>query len=250
MSDISVNDVTASGAPFRIGVALSKTFSILGSRLGSFLLLAFVPLIPLLVITLVLLSGSQRGSLGPGASALGGLSGLLTFILGIVAQATTLYGAFQQMGGKPFSIGDSLSVGLRRSLPVIGVALLSGLGTGLAAVLFIIPGIIVACMLYVAVPVCVIEKAGVFESLNRSGVLTRGYRWQIFGLLALVTIAAFIGGVVVGWLGGVVLWAKLLSFGWQVVTTAFGAVLAAVVYHDLRVAKEGIDIGNLADVFD
>jgi len=250
MSDISINEVTASGAPFRIGVALSKTFSILSSRLGSFLLLAFVPLIPVLAVTLVVVSGSQRGPLGPSAGALGGLSGILTFVLGIVAQATTLYAAFQQMGDKPFSIGESLSVGLGRSLPVVGVALLSALGIVLAALLFLVPGIIVACMLYVAVPVCVIEKAGVFESLNRSGVLTRGYRWQIFGLLALVTIAAFIGGVVVALLGGVALWAKLLSFGWQVVTTAFGAVLAAVVYHDLRVAKEGIDIDDLANVFD
>jgi hypothetical protein len=248
MSDISVNELAASGAPFRVGVALSKTFSIFSSRLGSFLLLAFVPLIPVLAVILMVLVEPQR--VGPGTGALGGLSALLTFVLGIVAQATALYGAFQQMGGKPFSIGDSLSVGFRRALPVIGVALLSGLGISLAAILFVIPGIIVACMLYVAVPVCVIEKAGVFESLNRSGVLTRGYRWQIFGLLALVTIAAFIGGIVVGWLGGVVLWARLLSFGWQIVTTAFGAVLVAVVYHDLRVAKEGIDIDSLANVFD
>ena len=45
--------------------------------------------------------------------------------MGIVAQATTLYGAFQQMGGRPFSIGQSLGVGFRRALPVFGVALLA-----------------------------------------------------------------------------------------------------------------------------
>jgi hypothetical protein len=43
---------------------------------------------------------------------------------------------------------------------------------------------------------------------------------------------------------------QVLNFGRQVVTTAFGAVLVAVVYHDLRAAKEGIDIDNLANVFD
>jgi hypothetical protein len=46
------------------------------------------------------------------------------------------------------------------------------------------------------------------------------------------------------------LFGKLLEFCWQVVATSFGAVLAAVVYHDLRVAKEGIAIDNLANVFD
>ena len=115
---------------------------------------------------------------------------------------------------------------------------------------FVVPGIIVACMLYVAVPVCVIEKAGVFESLNRSGELTRGYRWQIFALWALVTVIAGIAQIVLSWFVGVTLWGKLLTFGWQVFAAAFGAVLVAVIYHDLRVTKEGIDIDSLANVFD
>jgi hypothetical protein len=45
-------------------------------------------------------------------------------------------------------------------------------------------------------------------------------------------------------------WGMLLNFGWQLVATSFGAVLAAVVYHDLRLSKEGMDIDNLANVFD
>jgi hypothetical protein len=250
MSDISIDGLPASGAPFRVGVVLSKTFSVFGSKLGSFLLLAFIPLIPVLGVTLIGLAGPQSGPPASSFAASGGLSGLLTFVLGIVAQATTLYGAFQQMGDKPFSIAQSLSVGLRRTLPVFGVALLAGLGTVLAAMLFVVPGIIVACMLYVSVPACVIEKMGVTASLNRSALLTRGYRWQIFGLLALVTIAGLIVKLVLMWFGGVMLWGKLLTFCWLVIATAFGAVLAAVVYHDLRVAKEGIDIDNLANVFD
>ena len=133
---------------------------------------------------------------------------------------------------------------------MLGVALLTALGTVLAALLFVVPGIIVACMLYVAVPVCVIEKAGVFESLNRSGELTRGYRWQIFALWALVTVIAGIAQIVLSWFVGVTLWGKLLTFGWQVFAAAFGAVLVAVIYHDLRVTKEGIDIDSLANVFD
>jgi hypothetical protein len=44
--------------------------------------------------------------------------------------------------------------------------------------------------------------------------------------------------------------AKLLNFAWLVVDTSFVAVLHAVSYHDLRVAKEGIAIDNLANIFD
>jgi hypothetical protein len=250
MSDVYTNNLAASSAPFRVGVVLSKTFSVFGSRLGGFLLLAFVPLIPLLLITLMALASPQKGVPNSGAAAMGGLSAFLTFVLGIVAQATTLYGAFQQMGGRPFSISESLGVGLGRALPVFGVALLNGLLTGLAAILLLIPGIMVFCMLYVSVPVCVIEKLGVFDSLSRSAVLTKGYRWQIFGLLALVSIISFIVQIVLELLGSVIIWGALLTFGWLVIATSFMAVLVAVVYHDLRVAKEGMDTGNLANVFD
>lgn len=250
MSDISIDGLAASGAPFRIGVVLSKTFSVFSGRFGSFLLLALVPMIPVLAFTLMMLAGPQRGPLASGAGATGGLSAILTFFLGIVAQATALYGAFQQMGGKPFSIGESLSAGLRRSVPVLGVALLSALATVLASLLFVVPGIIVACMLYVAVPACMIEKTGVIGSLDRSAVLTRGHRWQIFALWALVAVIGGIAVVVLKWFGGGMLWGALLTFGWQVVATAFGAVLVAVIYHDLRVAKEGIDVDSLTHVFD
>jgi hypothetical protein len=245
MSDISMNGLTASGAPFRIGVVLSKTFSVFLSSFGSFVLLAFIPMIPVLVITLIALSGPVTARGG----AMSGLSAILAFFLAIVAQATTLYGAFQQMGGNDFSIEESLSVGLRRSLPVLGVALLSALLTGAAALLLVVPGIIVACMFYVAVPACVIEKMGVTASLDRSTTLTRGYRWQIFALWALVMVVGGIAEIVLSWFGGA-FWGGLLNFGWQVVATAFGAVLAAVIYHDLRVAKEGIDTNSLANVFD
>jgi uncharacterized membrane protein len=185
------------------------------------------------------------------AATFGGLSAILTFVLGIVAQAMTLYAAFQQMAGRPFSIAQSLGVGFGRPVPVFCVALLSGLFGGLASLLLIVPGIIVFCMLYVAVPVCVIEKPGIFASLDRSAKLTKGCRWQIFGLLALLTIVSIIAQIVLKVLIGVLtIWGQLLNFGWLVIATSFGAVLVAVVYHDLRMSKEGMDADHLANVFD
>jgi hypothetical protein len=246
MSDISVGGLSVSGTPFRIGDALSKTFSVFGSKLSSFLVLALVPLIPVLILKLLALSGPP----GANAGVFGGFVAILMVVLGSVAQAMTLYGAFQEMGGKPFSIGESLGVGLAQAVPVLGVALLGGLLTGLASILLIVPGLIVLCMLYVSIPVCVIEKPGVVASLSRSALLTKGYRWQIFGLLALVGIVNIIVQIVLALLGRLTLIGTLLEFVWLVIATSFGAVMAAVVYHDLRVAKEGLDIDNLANVFD
>jgi hypothetical protein len=250
MSDVSIDGLTTTGSPFRLGVVLSKTFAVFGRQFGKFLLLALIPMIPLLLLTLFL---TQPGLVGrPGSIAMSSaFTGILTFVLQIVAQATTLYGAFQEMRGEPFTIGQSLKVALRRALPLIGVAICASLAIGLASLLLLVPGLIVACMLYVAVPACVIEKLGVTASLNRSAVLTRGYRWPIFGLFLLVAVIGFIAGILLlRFRVGDVIWGKLLYFLWQVISTSFSAVLASVVYHDLRVAKEGIDIDHLANVFD
>jgi hypothetical protein len=223
---------------------------VFGRQLGNFLLLTFIPLIPVLAFTLMVQTGVQKGSPPSYVNWYGALSGVLTFVLQMVAQATTLYGAFQEMSGQSFTISQSLAVGLRRALPVFAVAVSAGLATGLATLLLIVPGLIVLCMLYVAIPTCVIEKLGVTGSLNRSAALTKGYRWQIFGQMMLVGVVAAVISFALTRLGGDGMLAKLLNFAWLVVDTSFVAVLHAVTYHDLRVAKEGIAIDNLASVFD
>lgn len=248
MSDVSAGSFRAAPAQFRVGTVMNKTFAILSHQFGKFMLLALLPMAPLLLLIFGLAGSTQAP--GAGFALAGALTGILTFVLQTVAQATSLYGAFQDMRRQPFTIGQSLQIGFSRAVPVIGVAILAGLATGLGVLLFVVPGVIIGCMLYVAIPACVIEKTGVSASLSRSVALTKGYRWQIFGLFLLVVVIALVGGLVLAKIGGEGLVGQILSFAWQVVSTAFSAVLAAVVYHDLRAAKEGIDLDTLANVFD
>jgi hypothetical protein len=248
MSDMSIGG-SPTTSPFRVGVVLSKTFAVFSRQLGNFLLLTFIPLIPVLAFAILRQPELQKGPPLASVTLSGALAGILTFVLQTVAQATTLYGAFQQMRGQSFTISQSLAVGLRRTLPVFAVALSGGLLTGLAAILLLVPGLILLCMFYVAVPACVIEKIGV-AALSRSGALTQGHRWQIFGQVMLVTVVAAIVQFALMRFGGDGILTKLLNFAWLVVNTSFVAVLHAVTYHDLRVAKEGIDIDNLVSVFD
>jgi len=42
----------------------------------------------------------------------------------------------------------------------------------------------------------------------------------------------------------------LLTAGWQAVVGTFGAILIGVLYFRLRTAKEGIDIDQIARVFE
>ncbi|TDR85285.1 hypothetical protein [Enterovirga rhinocerotis] len=247
MGDYSLGDGAAAPGQFQVGPVISKAFAVLGRRFGKFVLLSLLPMAPLLLLILGVVSGE---AFGRGLIVFSVLTMIATVVLQTAAQATTLYGAFQEMRGQPFTIGQSLRLGLARVAPVIGVGLLIGLAVGLGFLLFIVPGIIIGCMLYVAIPACVIEKKGVMASLRRSVALTKGHRWQIFGLFLLVVVITMAGGFVLQKAAGHGVFGQVLGFLWQVVSTAFGAVLSAVIYYDLRVAKEGIHLDTLANVFD
>jgi hypothetical protein len=51
-----------------------------------------------------------------------------------------------------------------------------------------IPGAVVMCVWFVAAPAAIAERLGLFAALARSTELTRGRRWNIFGLSFLIGI--------------------------------------------------------------
>ena len=159
---------------------------------------------------------------------------------------------FQDLRGKPASIGDCMSVGFGRMFPVLGVALLAGLAVLGGTLLLVVPGLIIACMLYVAVPVAVVEKPGVTASLSRSAALTKGARWSIF---AIVLVIGVLNNVISRILGGAIeatdaVAVILISVVIALVFNLWGSVAQAVAYYDLRKAKEGVDIEDLVKVFE
>jgi hypothetical protein len=267
MAADSVRTDTLAPAEFRVGRVFSRSFGILSRHFVKFFLLTAIATAPSLILLVVGLSSFKPA--GPTgvpnisgamiAAVFGG--GLLWVVLYLLSQAVVLYGAFQDMRGKPFSIGVSLKWGLARLLPIIGLSICMVVAIGIGSLLLVIPGFIVLSMLYVSLPVCVVEKLGAFESMGRSAALTKGYRWRIFGIyLVLTLIVGIIGGVVqvvagivvhlaaLGAIGAIV--AGVVNFAWNALAGAFQAVVAVVAYHDLRVMKEGVDVEQIAAVFD
>jgi uncharacterized membrane protein len=210
------------------------------------------PLIFLQAVSASSLIVSPGRSPGGSFAGLIGILAILTVALQMVAQSTIIYGAFQEMKGQEFSIGESLSIGFKRLFPVLGVGFMVALLAGLASILLLVPGLILLCMWYVVVPICVIEKPGVMASLSRSSDLTRGCRWQIFGLLLLVIVASFlitfILAFVAAMMGSAVI-VQIVNGLARVLTVTYGAILVAVVYRDLRMAKEGVDTSKIANIF-
>ena len=245
-------------AQFRVGSSIGKALGVFSKGWWKFFVLALIPLAPYYAYDLLsapaTLQDIARQQAAGGAYFWGlGLRMAVGTVLSALANATCLYGAYQLMRGRDFSIGDSLSNGLRRVASVAGTSVLTALAFIAGLALLLAPGFIVGAMFFVALPACVIEKLGPFASFGRSRALTKGSRWRLFGLilltyLGLAVLAGAFGGIG-AWVGGVVGY-KLGAMPATVLFTAFVSVLTTVVYHDLRVAKEGVDIETLAGVFD
>jgi len=248
--------------PFGIGAVLGQGFSTFFRNLPAFVLMSAIAYVPLLVYGLSWTpygaSSLEEAQLSVvkylGISALGGL-----LLQNLVVAAVT-FGVVEEMAGRHASIARCLGVGLRRMLPALLVTLLAGLCVVLGLIALIIPGLIVLCMLYVAVPASVIEQNGVGRALSRSAYLTKGNRWSILGLLILLGIlGAIVNNVIervmIHKVEGIVppdQW-KLyvgLQIGVQMVMGALGATMAAVAYVKLRNDKDGVGVGELARVFD
>ncbi len=133
----------------------------------------------------------------------------------------------------------------------MGIGLLVALASGLASIALLVPGIILWLGWSVAVPVLIQERLGVFGSMSRSRVLTKGSRWALFGLfLILIIIAMVIQSVmamVVVFVGGTV--AAVVAALVQTVVSMVVSVATAVSYVELRQVKEGTSVEELAEIF-
>ena len=239
---------------FRVGRVLNRTSSVLSRNfLIFFVVIAVAHLPALLFFKSTTMTANASGS--EIAVAFGMMIGglLLMIVLSTLSQAIVLYGAFQNMRGREVSLSESLQVGLRRFFPIIGLAFLVTLLGMLAAIALIFPAFIVFTMWFVATPVCVVEQLGPWASMRRSRELTKGHRWKIFGLFVLMIIISAVAGSTIQAaftaMGGTPL-ALVGDVLWNGVWGAFYAIAVVVTYHDLRAAKEGIDIDQIAAVFD
>jgi len=113
------------------------------------------------------------------------------------------------------------------------------------------------CTYFAAAPVCIAEQADIGVSLSRSRFLTRGHRWQIFRAFTLIFVCNLIVSLMarmiatrIGADAGLVgadTERLIASYLVQAVFLAFIAVVAAVLYRQLRVAKGGSDIASVFD---
>lgn len=238
---------------FRIGRVLGRTATIYSQHFLIFFVVALVASVPAVLLIQRNVDAMSAGAPSPDLFLMIGIGLVLAIVFGMISQAVMLHAAFQAMRLRPVSFGESLRVGLSRVIPVILLAFVMGFLMGLGFLLLIVPGLILLTMWFVATPACVVERTGPWTSLKRSAALTKGHRWRIFGLILLLFIINLIVSQileVVLFLSGSDILSTLGKLIWAALYGAYYAIAAVMAYHDLRVAKEGIDIEQIASVFD
>jgi hypothetical protein len=270
-------------ASFDIGKVLGNVYGIVQRNIVMLLLFGLAIFVAGFVLQMVLMialfagaDASARSAGGP-MYLLAPLFGLLFFLFEFVLlQVAVIHAASCEAQGRKAKFGETLSASLPHILPVAAVMVISGVSVFLGLMVFVVPGILIAIVWYVATAVQVVENTGVFASFSRSADLTRGCRWSIFAVnllvgiintvvfyVSILLIAMLLGGIglatgmagaganagatpgVMAILMAIVLGVAYMAF--IVIFVALNAALPSAVYIELRRIKEGG--ANIAAVF-
>jgi hypothetical protein len=219
--------------PFSVLAVLATAFRVTKANLVPFLILASVLEVPTLLVQL---------NVDGDAALLGILTQMITNSL---TSAVVTYGVIMELQGSRPSTRVCIVEGFAQIGRVLGVTLISGLVVGVATLMLVVPGVIVALMFYVIIPVTVVERLGIDAAMKRSRKLTNGRKGDLF-LIVLFAVA----------IGGVVEYVAQTEFGpytaivWRAIGSAlcsmYFSVCAAVVYVVLRQQRDGTMVPELA----
>jgi low temperature requirement protein LtrA len=238
------------GAEFRIGNLISRAFEVSAANFPFYFIITLISSLPSLLIG----AGPPVAEPADLWSRLPviALTVVLWIVLNTIGEAVILYGAFQRLSGRPLELAAALRRAVACFLPLLGLALLSGLAIAFGSVLLVVPGVILFVMWAVAVPACVVERLGPIESMSRSAALTKGHRWAIFAVMLLAGIVNAVVSVIVDSVlpASVPMLVAIADLVWSAVWAVYWNCMTVMIYHDLRVAKEGVGTQQIASVFD
>lgn len=224
---------------FRLGDVLRTTLGLYLRHLPLFYLIGLMGMLPIPIL------GEFVAAPGLGADMLD-LS--LVFLLGMWVQAMLAYGTVRILRGGVASTREMLRASVLAYPRALVVSTLAGAAIAVGLVLFIVPGLALATMFWIVIPVVVVE-GGLFAALRRCYELALGHMWPIFCLFAFYLLLGLALAEVVYPLFNSLAFGPYLTCLADAGVEGFYAVTIAVVYHDLRVLKEGPG-SSLARVFD
>jgi hypothetical protein len=161
---------------------------------------------------------------------------LLTLILSVAGLALLQGGLIEIVrslhvdGDDDPAVSELLRRASGKTLKLVRISILAGLGVGVGLVLFVVPGVVLFTRWAVAVPVGMLEEGSARDALRRSREIVRGNGWNVFKVLLgvsllqiVVTIPFTLAAAGAG------------PFGWWVAATLASALTTPYAAHALTV---------------
>ncbi len=154
--------------------------------------------------------------------------------------------------GETVGVVESYRWALRKSLPLIGTAAIIGFACIFGFFLFVVPAIIAFLVTFAAVPAVMLEDRGVLDGIRRSYELATGSIGRVAAVRLIVAmflgVCAAMGYEVAGTFTDSPGARLLLAQVPTLVAGPVDAVSMVLLYFDLRVRREGMDIERMAAV--
>lgn len=259
--------------PLSVGEIIDVALKLFGRNFGTLVKIVLFVVVPIELLDLVvrLLTVPSTASVIDGkilfpdtgsrdAYVIANLALLvLRAIIGLLATGAlfrALSEAYLGHGGVDWKA--SLRFGLSRIGPLLWLSILFAIGLVFAFIALVLPGIWLSVAWCVAVPALMVEDYRGSKALGRSFGLVQGNWWRTFGTLLLFVVVIFVVSFVLGLVLGLVFSSVSSVFGLvlgntlvnvitSLIVSPLQAAVLAVLYFDLRVRKEGLDLQLLTD---
>ncbi len=216
-----------------IGGVFSRTGDIYKQAFGTVWVVALILLVPMVILNAI-------------AADSGWFINLIATVYQIVASvwlAGTIVKIVEDVeadGVVDASVGELFGLVAPRLFALFLLSIVVGVLVAIGFVLFIIPGIILTLMWMVSTPAMMVEGKGVFDSMSRSSELTKGNRWRILGVGALIVVAYLVLAVIIGLLAAISPILGIIGgIALLVAVYPYLSIIVSVLYFNLVEVKGG-----------
>ena len=263
--------MTTSLRPMSLGELLDRSFFLYRKHFLLFVGIIALPHLVLLAFQLIGVAIRPRSTMAFGLMTIVWSLGALVIYLGVVAasQGATVMAISKVHLGNSTTISESFA-GIKGRILYLALIMIGvGIGIGVGFILLIVPGIILALMWALTIPVAVLEDKGLRDATSRSSELTKGSRGRIFMIYFLFVVLTYI--VIMLWeipifaaiglftqrahpMTALPIWTQIAfpvcSFFSQCLVGPLLTIALSLVYYDQRVRKEAFDLQLMMSTLD
>jgi hypothetical protein len=265
--------VTTSLRPMSLGELLDRSFFLYRKHFALFVGIIALPHLAVLAFQLigVAVRGGAPTTTFTATIVVWSLASMVIYLGAVAAsQGATVVAVSKVHLGNNISISESFAGMKGRILYIALIMIGVGIGVGIGILFLIVPGIILALMWALTIPVAVLEDKGLRDATSRSSELTKGSRGRIFLIYFLFMVLTYIvymlweipilAAIGVFARGGqhpltvLPIWSQIAipvgTFLSQCLVAPLLTIALSLVYYDQRVRKEAFDLQLMMSTLD